>query len=224
MKSRILNVVIADDHPIILQGIKILLEQCADFSIQGLANNPDELMLQMRMHNPDILITDLSMPDKDHGDGINMVDLILRNYSKAKVFILTMVDNPSILHKLISMDIGGVFLKTDDLRKLPNIIMKQCMSGQAKPCYVSPAVLAMLDQQAIGVNGLRGDKSTTITTKEAEVLRLLATGYNVTDVAKTLCRSIKTISTQKRNAMHKLGLRNDKELYQKLKDMGFNVS
>ena len=154
-----MNVIIADDHPIVLFGIRKSLEQIEWVNVVGEFEDSTALINNLPKLDAHVLITDLSMPGDKYGDGITLIKYIKRHFPDISIIVLTMNNNPAILSAVLDPDIEGRVLQ------------------------LSP--------------------------KESEVLRLFAEGFLVTEIAKKLNRSIKTISSQKKSAMMKLGVDND---------------
>ncbi|MDR0219069.1 MAG: transcriptional regulator RcsB [Enterobacteriaceae bacterium] len=195
-----LNVIIADDHPIVLFGIRKSLEQIEWINVVGEFENSTTLINNLPLIEVDVLITDLSMPGDKYGDGITLIKYIKRHYPKLAIIVLTMNNNPAILSAVLELDIEGVVLKQGAPTDLPKVLSALQKGKQFTPESVSKLL------EKVNANG-NGDKR--LSPKESEVLRLFAEGFLVTDIAKKLNRSIKTISSQKKSAMIKLGVDND---------------
>ncbi|HGJ5856454.1 response regulator transcription factor RcsB [Arsenophonus nasoniae] len=195
-----LNVIIADDHPIVLFGIRKSLEQIEGINLVGQFEDSTSLINNISKLNADILITDLSMPGDKYGDGITLIKYIKRHYPNLSIIVLTMNNNPAILSAVLDLDIEGIVLKQGAPADLP-----KALSALQKGKKFTPENVSKLLEK-VNANGY-GDKR--LSPKESEVLRLFAEGFLVTEIAKKLNRSIKTISSQKKSAMLKLGVEND---------------
>lgn len=195
-----LNVIIADDHPIVLFGIKKSLEQLETVNVVGEFEDSTSLINNLARLDADVLITDLSMPGDKYGDGITLIKYIKRHYPDLAIIVLTMNNNPAILSAVLDPDIEGIVLKQGAPADLP----KALASLQKGKKFTPDSVSKLLEK--VNANGY-GDKR--LSPKESEVLRLFAEGHLVTEIARKLNRSIKTISSQKKSAMLKLGVDND---------------
>lgn len=195
-----LNVIIADDHPIVLFGIRKSLEQIEGINLVGQFEDSTSLINNIAKLNADILITDLSMPGDKYGDGITLIKYIKRHYPNLSIIVLTMNNNPAILSAVLDLDIEGIVLKQGAPADLPKALAALQKGKKFTPENVSKLL------EKVNANGY-GDKR--LSPKESEVLRLFAEGFLVTEIAKKLNRSIKTISSQKKSAMLKLGVEND---------------
>ncbi|CAI0876889.1 Sensor-like histidine kinase RcsD [Serratia marcescens] len=145
-------------------------------------------------------LDDLSMPGDKYGDGITLIKYIKRHYPQLSIIVLTMNNNPAILSAVLDLDIEGIVLKQGAPTDLP----KALAALQKGKKFTPESVSKLLEK--ISASGY-GDKR--LSPKESEVLRLFAEGFLVTEIAKKLNRSIKTISSQKKSAMMKLGVEND---------------
>jgi two-component system, NarL family, captular synthesis response regulator RcsB len=195
-----LNVIIADDHPIVLFGIRKSLEQIEWVNVVGEFEDSTALINSLSKLDANVLITDLSMPGDKYGDGITLIKYIKRHYPDLAIIVLTMNNNPAILSSVLDLNIDGIVLKQGAPTDLP-----KALAALQKGKKFTPESVAKLLEK-ISANGF-GDKR--LSPKESEVLRLFAEGLLVTEIARKLNRSIKTISSQKKSAMLKLGVDND---------------
>lgn len=202
MKTKI---VIADDHPIVLAGIRDVMERDPRFELVGEARSPAMLVELLEQHSPDIAITDYNMPGDDAlGDGIKLISFLQRRFPECKLLILTMVSSPPIISAMYRAGASGVVRKSGDLKELQ--IALSALLGQR--IYRSPD-LPMEDAMPMVSSG---SAVSQLSPREFEVIRLFVSGQSVGEIAKGLNRSGKTVSTQKVSAMRKLGARTDQEL------------
>ncbi len=192
-----MNVIIADDHPIVLFGIRKSLEQIEWVNVVGEFEDSTALINNLPKLDAHVLITDLSMPGDKYGDGITLIKYIKRHFPSLSIIVLTMNNNPAILSAVLDLDIEGIVLKQGAPTDLPKALA--ALQRQNSPQK------AFLVCWKISAGGY-GDKRLS---PKGEVLRLFAEGFLVTEIAKKLNRSIKTISSQKKSAMMKLGVEND---------------
>lgn len=205
-----LNVIIADDHPIVLFGIKKALEKIEWVNVVGEYEDSTALINNLGKIEVDVLVTDLSMPGDKYGDGITLLKYIKRHYPKLSIIVLTMNNNPAILNTVLELNVDCVVLK----QGAPSDLPKALSALQKGKKFIPESVSKLLEK--MNTNGC-GDKR--LSPKESEVLRLFSEGSLVTEIAKKLNRSIKTISSQKKSAMIKLGVDNDIELLNYLSSM-----
>lgn len=207
-----LRIIVADDHPVVLMGIRMALCNLTLPSlIVGEAISTDELMAQLRHQPCDILITDFSMPNGQLPDGMTMIRRIRRNFPSLKIIVMTMHSNPFIVRDLMKTGIKGLFDKHQALQELIKALT--CIA-QGKT-YVSDAFSSALSTQQ------RGDTlHAPLTGRELEVLRLFGQNQSGREIAERLNRSEKTISRQKRMAMQKLGIRFNSDLADYVRETG----
>ncbi|MGN5049885.1 response regulator [Aeromonas veronii] len=208
------KIILADDHPLILTGIRSLIEQITPHcEVVAEAYQVSNLLKLLQQHHCDLLITDFSMPGDTRSDGMVMIQQLRRDYPTLPIIVLTQIQNSGILQSLIQAGVNGLILKKSVINELADAI-RQILLGHR---YIGPAVKMLLANAGLAHH----DNINPLTAKESEVVRLLASGMSVTQVADYLHRSVKTISTQKKSAMVRLGLQSDSELFQYAKEHGF---
>lgn len=206
-----LRIVVADDHAVVVAGVRAVLERAdPPLEVVAAAQGAEELLAVLARVACDVVVTDFSMPSpNDHGqDGLRMLQTIRRNHPLLRVVVLTMLDNPSILRAVRELA-HGLVSKRSDLRELPAAI---AVVGAGRS-YLSPLLQPVLEAE-----GARGEAA--LTARETEVVRLFAEGHSVSEIARRLNRSVKTISHQKADAMRKLGFDNHSQLYAYARDRG----
>ncbi|WP_430389238.1 response regulator [Dyella sp. 20L07] len=208
------RIILADDHPIVSSGTRMLLERDSSLQVVAVAASPDELLGALDAHECDLVITDYIMPAGNTADGLGLLGLMQRRWPKLPVVVMTSLSNPAILRSIQTSGVRALINKADALGELP-AALRAVSRGKV---YLSKSVRELLD------DGLVAAAAPTVTKvlspKEAEVLRLFASGFTVTDIAKQLNRSVKTISGQKSEAMSKLGLRSDIDVYAYARENG----
>ena len=163
-----LNVIIADDHPIVLFGIRKSLEQIEWVNVVGEFEDSTALINNLSKLDANVLITDLSMPGDKYGDGITLIKYIKRHYPQLSIIVLTMNNNPAILSAVLDLDIEGIVLKQGAPTDLP----KALAALQKGKKFTPESVSKLLEK--ISASGY-GDKR--LSPKESEVLRLFAEGF-----------------------------------------------
>ena len=200
------KIILADDHPLILTGIRSLIDQITPHcEVIAEAYQVSELLKSLQQHHCDLLITDFSMPGDSRCDGLVMIQQLRRDYPNLPIIVLTQIQNSAILQSLIQVGVNGLILKKSVINELADAI-RQILLGHR---YIGPAVKRLLADAGVSSQG----NISPLTPKESEVIRLLASGMSVSEVADYLHRSVKTISTQKKSAMARLGIKSDSELF-----------
>lgn len=202
-----IRVMIADDHPLILLGTALSLSDEKQFVVTGKAGNSTELIALLGKLPCDVLICDLAMPGGAYGDGLPMIAYIHRHFPHVQLIVQTMLDNPGILKGLQQSGVRGVLNKGDDMMLITTAVTTVMAGGT----YIGPAIRKAFD--SVGMSDQEGVQAATLSKRESEVLRLYVGGATVKEIASSLNRSVKTISTQKMCAMQKLGVSRDADLF-----------
>lgn len=203
MKPLCLRVVVADDHAAVRTGIQHALTTGGVASILAAARNSTELMDVLGKGNCDVLVTDYSMPGGRYGDGATLFRLIRQRYPALRIVVLTMLENPGVVHSLLKLGITCILSKSDSMSHLLPAVHVAFANGR----YLSPTITGIVDTLSSS-----GPEIHSLTSRELEVVRLYVSGLTVNEIAARLNRSKKTISTQKSAAMLKLGVRRDVDL------------
>ncbi|PMW96230.1 DNA-binding response regulator [Pseudomonas sp. FW215-R2] len=201
-----LNVVIADDHPIVLLGVRELVERDEHFSVVGEAISSDGLIKLLESQPVDLVITDFNMPaDSPYGDGLKLVEYLKRHFPHVQILVLTMISNPLILTRLHELGVLGVIQK-HQLHNEIEVALKAVASGRPFRS-ATPEPVSVIESTAD-----LDERFARLSPKEHEILRLFVAGQSVSDIARGQNRSAKTISTQKIAAMRKLEVSSDQDL------------
>ncbi|MFD4837472.1 response regulator [Achromobacter sp. NPDC058515] len=202
-----LRIVLADDHPLVLMGMRDLLEKELSFHVIAALASPTALVDHLARELPHVVITDYSMPgDESYGDGMRLVKYLTRHFPPARVVVLTMVSNPMIISALYDAGVAAVVFKRDNLAE----IVTALHTLQAGRKYYPPGF--QRDDTVDSRSKFIGERINSLSPKEFEVLRHFIRGESMMQVAETLKRSVKTVSGQKISAMRKLNVQTDQEL------------
>ncbi|MEG3134378.1 response regulator [Rouxiella sp. T17] len=204
------TVLIADDHPVYLLGLKTLLETqfAADFSLHGTASTVDGLLASLKNSLPDLLLTDFTMPGVQHSDGLHLIQYLRRTYPALPIVVISVLSNKAIANLMLKSGVIAVINKQSLSTEL-NACLKSLLSGGD---FASSSKMKMF-KPLINNNATQVLR---ISPKETEVLRLMKQGQTVNQIAQMLHRSKQTISGQKKSAMSKLDLVSDAELFEYL--------
>ncbi|KAF3998293.1 response regulator transcription factor [Glaciimonas immobilis] len=200
------NLVIADDHPVVLLGIQSILQDHPKVNLIGTALNSTELFALLNSARVDMVLTDYAMPGGAYGDGLEMLDRLKSRFPDVALIVLTVLTNPALLSKIVQLGVHGLLNKGSDLNEIP-LAISRVADGYK---YLSNSLTAMLAIQSTRPDV---DKIALLSKKELEVLRLYLGGMSVQAIADHFRRSGKTISNQKRMGMQKLACANDAELF-----------
>ncbi|HIE0995327.1 TPA: response regulator [Pseudomonas aeruginosa] len=201
------RIVIADDHPIVLMGLRDLIETDMRYEVVGEACSPSELIDECERWKPDVIITDYIMPgDQALGDGACLIELLKRRYPDVKLIVHTMLSGVPIFRFLYGLGVSGIVPKCNGLDEVLTAIemvsqgMIHCNDGE----FLSGCPTVKVDEDLSRV--------VSLSVREYEVLRHFVSGLGVSRIAILLNRSNKTVSTQKISAMRKLNVKTDQEL------------
>ncbi|RZT42335.1 response regulator transcription factor [Cupriavidus agavae] len=210
------RIILADDHTLIITGLRALLGGKTNCEIVGEAANPEALLTVLQEHPCDVLVTDFHMPDERCADGLVMLGMIRRRFPQVRVIVLTALANPGLVGSMLQEGVRGILGKGGNMSELP-LAIKEVMNERIYLCKSIRRELERFDRNVFAQQPTR-----VLSPSELEVVRLYASGLSVTSIAGVLHRSIKTISTHKRNAMIKLGLDSDAALCQYASRNGLN--
>ncbi|MFL9583929.1 response regulator [Stenotrophomonas sp. AB1(2024)] len=214
MNFQPLRVFLADDHPIVLIGARAALEQSRTATIIGEARSTDEVIRELSRLPCDVLVTDFTMPGGELDDGIGYLRVVRETHPALPVVVMTMMANPGIMEQILSLGVLGLVDKADDLELLP-LAVRSAVVGRL---FVSKGLRDLLS-----IHRTSGGTQDKLSPREMEVVRLLAAGLGVNQIAEKFGKSIKTVSRQKMQAMRKLGLANNVELYQYARENGMII-
>jgi len=206
-----LRILLADDHPVITAAIRARVQSETGWEVCGEVASATDLQQQVDLLQPDVVVTDYHMPGPAELDGVRLITALRRRYPAMSVVVLTMITNPLVLRTILDARVHGLLLKDCQLSEISTAIAR----AQRGFTYIGKSALRALaptDIRTMLPCGRDGEQR--LSAREMEVLRLYLTGRTVTEIAATLCRSVKTISRQKNCAMQKLGVTNDRELFE----------
>lgn len=193
-----IRVVIADDHHLVRQGLRSLLEHNADMEVVGEAGTGYEAIEQAAQLQPDVIVMDLSMPRLD---GVQAASRILDLNASIQVVIVSMHADTAIIHNLVRRGVKGYLLKD----ALADELMLAIRSAAAGKLYLSPTISESVMNML--VNPPRNEDEATLnplTEREQEVLQLVAEGHTNAAIAQILSISVKTVEKHRANMMTKL--------------------
>jgi DNA-binding NarL/FixJ family response regulator len=198
------RVLLADDHKILRQGLRTLLEQEKDIQIVGEADNGRSSVKLTGELAPDVVIMDVAMPDLN---GIDATRRITEAEPRTRVLALSMHSDGRYVKGMLQAGARGYILKDCAAEELTHAI-RTVMAGQI---YVSPGVTGTIVNDYVR-QLTAADEPATLTRREREVLQLLAEGGSTANIAAGLHLSVKTIETHRKRIMDKLDLRSIAEL------------
>ena len=201
-KTRIL---LADDHQILAEGLRRILEP--EFDIVAWVSDGIELIAAAVQHSPDLIIADISMPTMN---GIDAAIQLREKGIKAKVIFLTMHRDVAYARRAMEAGGAGYLLKHSVSSELTNAI-REVLQGRT---YVTPMIAGELLESYRDADPLTGKNTKRLTTRQREVLQLVAEGRSAKEVARELSISVRTAEAHKARILETLELCNTTELVQ----------
>jgi len=204
------RIAIADDHPLVLIGLRRALEGALGIEVVGEANDSTGLVALLDKGEIDLLITDFHMPGGRYGDGGTLVGFLQRRYPKLRIIVITMLTNPLLLQQILSSGVHGLLLKNAGRDETLHAIT----TVAAGYTYVGQSVRELVAAVNVSAAQDGAEAAQMLSPRELEVLRLFVSGLTVSEIATLQHRSVKTVSHQKVAALRKLGIENDRDLYE----------
>ena len=200
--SKKIRCVLADDHTLLRDGVRRLLEEAPDFSVVGEAADASEALKLVIEHRPDIVLLDISMPGMSSFEAARLIE---EHCSGTRIVFLTMHEDQEYLTQALRSGASGYLLKDTPAPHLLHAL-RNVHRGERS---LSPRILRQLQEAD---SGRRRPDRTTLTPREREVMKLLAEGQTVRQAAGQLGVSTKTVEAHKFNLMRKLDIHNKAQL------------
>jgi two-component system, NarL family, response regulator NreC len=196
-----LRVLLADDHKVVREGLKLLVNSQPDMEVVGEADNGRAAIALARELKPDVVVMDLSMPELN---GLEATEKLLRLYPEIKVLTLTRHEDDGYLQQLLRAGASGYVLKLSAADELVRAI-RAIVAGKI---YLDPEMTEHIVEAAVGGRTARGPSADKeLSKRERDVLRFTALGYANKEIAARLSISVRTVEVHKANAMQKLGMK-----------------
>lgn len=202
------TIVLADDHPIVRQGLRTLLNTEPDLSVVGEASTGNEAVELVEKLKPALLIVDLKMPGLD---GLEVTRQISQRVPETRILILSMHANEAYVTEGLKCGAAGYVLKDADISNLIQAVRDVAAGGRYLSAPLSELIVAAYLRKS--QDGSL-DPYETLTARERQVLRLAAEGCTNADIATRLSISIRTAETHRAHLMRKLGLKSYTDLVQ----------
>jgi DNA-binding NarL/FixJ family response regulator len=209
------RLVLVDDHPIVLSGLRRLIESASDLAIVGEATSGATALTMIRERNPDVAVVDISMPDMN---GIALSKKLAEECPTSRILVLTFREEYAYVHQAQLAGVRGYVLKRSAADSLISAIRVIWAGG----VFLDPALSC---QGATGAAsetapGLRKPPS-QMTDREAEVVKLVALGFTNKEIGSQLGVSVKTVETYKARAAEKAGLRTRADIVRYASSLGW---
>jgi len=203
------RVLIVDDHPIVRQGLRLMIDQEADLMVCGEAQGEREARTAIRDLKPDVAIVDISLMQ---GDGLELVRNVHAQHAKLPMLVLSMHDELIYAERLLAAGARGYIMKHAASEQLL-VALRQVLDGAI---YVSQAVAHNLGQtRASGApTGAGADPIDRLSNRELQILSMIGRGQSSRQAADALGLSVKTVETHRQSLKRKLNLATNAQLVQ----------
>ncbi len=205
VKKRIL---VVDDHPIIRQGLALMVNREADLVVCGEAEDASGAMIVLASARPDVLIVDISL---NGPDGLDLLKNIRITHPSLPVLILSMHDESIYAERALRAGANGYIMKQEATEKVL-VAVRRILNGGI---YVSDRIAnKMLKHYITGTGSLKSSSISDLSDRELEVFRLIGEGHGTRQIAEQLHLSVKTVESYQAHIKDKLSLRSARELMQ----------
>jgi DNA-binding NarL/FixJ family response regulator len=201
------RIVLADDHPIVLDGLRNLIRAEQDFELVGEAASGLSALKIIREQRPDVAVLDISMPELN---GIVLSRRLASEMPALRLLVLTLHEDRAYLNQAIEAGVRGYVLKRSAVENLVQAIRAVMVGG----LYIDPAIVGrVFESKQVNKRLLaRKGVSPALTDREADVLKMAALGFTNKEIASRLDVGVKSIETYKARGLEKLGLKTRAEL------------
>ena len=202
-----IRIVLADDHPIVLDGLRNLIRAEPDFALVGEAVSGLSALKIIREQRPDVAVLDISMPELN---GILLSRRLASEMPALRLLILTLHEDRAYLNQALEAGVRGYVLKRSAVENLVQAIRAVMVGG----LYIDPAIVGrVFESKQINKRlAARKGVSPALTDREADVLKMAALGFTNKEIASRLDVGVKSIETYKARGLEKLGLKTRAEL------------
>lgn len=200
-----IDALIADDHSIVREGLRRLLEAEGDIDVVGEAADGREVLDLVEQHEPAVVILDITMPRLG---GLETLERLRSRHPKVKVILLSMHGDPPFIQSAVALGADGYILKNGRAGELVAAVRAVVKGGS----YFSPPVAKEIVETLRTPQRASTEPFSVLSSREREVLQLIAEGLSAKEIARDLGISTKTVEAHRTSVMRKLGARKATEL------------
>lgn len=210
---KMIRVSLVDDHPAILNGLRMILAGFPNIQVLGAYTDGQQLMKGLETELPDIIIMDIQLPGED---GISLCKRAISTYPAVKVIVFTNCTDRHYIKSMFQHGASGYLLKTADSQ----IILAAIEAAMAGEQYIHAELKEQMFQQII--TNKKGDRyAPSLTKREKEIILLIAQGLSNQEIAEKLFLSVRTVENHRFNLIQKLDVKNTAALVKKAVEMGW---
>ncbi|HEX3820722.1 MAG TPA: response regulator transcription factor [Candidatus Sulfotelmatobacter sp.] len=202
------KILVVDDHPIVRQGLALLINRESDLMVCGEAQEATTAIHMLTMNRPDFLIVDISL---NGPDGLDLLKSVRTSHPSLPVLILSMHDEGIYAERALRAGANGYIMKQEAAERVL-VAIRRILGGEI---YVSDNIAnRMLKHYITGPGTLRSSSIADLSDRELEVFRLIGEGHGTRQIAEALHLSVKTVESYQAHIKEKLSLRSARELVQ----------
>ena len=198
-----IKVILVDDHQMFRDGVKSVLSDEENIAIIGEVGHANDLYKLLESNSPDLIITDISMPDIS---GIDITKYVSENFPEINILILSMHSNEEFITKALNAGANGYLPKDTSMNELLQAINIIAKGENYFNKGISDTILKSM------VNKSKISKNDNLTSRELEIVHQVVEGLSNKEIAEKLNISVRTVDSHKNNILHKLGLKSSVEL------------
>lgn len=207
-ETSVINILLADDHPLVQDGLRIRFDEIEDINVIGVASDGEELLEKVKLLKPDLVITDISMPKMN---GLKVTHLLSKEYPEIKVLILTMHDNKEYIQNAIDSGAKGYILKDKPAAEMIEAV-RTIHQGNTHFCSSSVKTLD---------NSAQKKDIDKLTSREQAILMELLNGLKNKHISVKLNISVRTVECHRGNIYRKLDTHSMTGLIRYAKKVGY---
>ncbi|WP_298957175.1 response regulator transcription factor [uncultured Methylobacterium sp.] len=202
-----IRVVLADDHPVVLAGVRALLNADPEVELVGEATDGGEALPMIRAVAPDVAVIDVSMPGLN---GLELTERVTGECPGTRLLVLTVHEDAAYVQPLMRAGARGYLLK----RSAADDLLRAVRAVASGGVYLDPSIAGHALAEPSGMDGRPGtaEGREPLSPREAETLRLIAQGFSNKEIARRIDVSVKSVETYKARAAEKLGLKTRAEI------------
>jgi two-component system, NarL family, response regulator NreC len=197
--------VIVDDHTLFRDGLRRVLESESDLEVVGEASDASEALEKVRDLRPDVVLMDIGMPGMCSFEAAKQ---LVQDHPNTRLIFLTMYEEEEYLLRCMSVGAAGFMLKDSPAHRVISAV-REVFQGHK---YLSPQILGKMVDDVRARSSRTATRGTMLTPREREIIKMIAEGNSVKEIAAVLGRSVKTVEAHKFNLMRKLNIHNKAQL------------
>lgn len=212
MSAQVISIAIADDHPMVINGLKNMLQQYTHIRVIDTFPNGIQLLKGLKVRLPDILLLDIQMPDHL---GVDLVPTLLKKYPDLGILALTNIDSVLYVYNMLKSGAFGYLLKTTS----QEVLIRAIETVHRREVFLEDAMKERLD---VFVAKMRRESSLkpALSMREKDILKLIVNGDTTKEIAEKLYLGFRTVESYRINILLKLDAKNTASLVRKVVELG----